>query len=85
MVDRVLRDFRDEDIHRIADTFQAWRGSNIVGAGLVPAQGDHKGRPYANIPGFCKSVTLDEIKAHDYPHPRSLRRRSRARGRRRVL
>jgi type I restriction enzyme M protein len=32
----------------------------------VPAQGDHKGRPYADIPGFCKSVTISDIKAHDY-------------------
>ncbi len=37
-----------------------------VGAGLVPAQGDPKGRPYEDITGFCKSATLDEIRQHGY-------------------
>lgn len=67
MIDRVLRDFDDEkDIRRIADTFHAWRGSDIVGAVLVPAQGDPCGRPYTDDPGFYKSVTLAEIRKHDY-------------------
>jgi len=29
-------------------------------------EGDHKGRPYADIPGFCKSATLDDIRGHGY-------------------
>ncbi|GBE48566.1 type I restriction enzyme EcoKI M protein [bacterium BMS3Bbin12] len=38
-----------------------------VGAGLVPAQeGDHKGRPYEDIPGFCKSATLQEVRKHGH-------------------
>ena len=39
-----------------------------VGAGLVPAlvSGDHKGRPYEDIPGFCKSAKLDEIRKHGH-------------------
>jgi hypothetical protein len=29
-------------------------GANTVGAGLVPAQGDHRqGRPYVDVSGFC--------------------------------
>jgi len=41
----------------------------------VPAQncptgdqptGDHKGRPYVDIPGFCKSATLLEIRKHGH-------------------
>jgi type I restriction enzyme M protein len=66
MVDRTHRELTDEDIARIADTYHAWRGSNTVGAGLVPAQGDHKGRPYVDVPGFCKSATLDEIRNHGH-------------------
>ncbi|NVO14053.1 MAG: SAM-dependent DNA methyltransferase [Rhodoplanes sp.] len=40
-----------------------------VGAGLVPArngsaEGDHEGRPYVDVPGFCKAATLDDIRKH---------------------
>jgi type I restriction enzyme M protein len=66
MVDRTHRELTDEDIARIADTYHAWRGSNTVGAGLVPAQGDHEGRPYVDVAGFCKSATLEEIRKHSH-------------------
>ena len=48
MVDRTHRELTDEDIARIAGTYHAWRGEN--GAGK-----------YADVPGFCKSATLEEI------------------------
>jgi type I restriction enzyme M protein len=57
MVDRVHRELTDEDIAKIAGTYHAWRGDN-VGAGAP--------RPYTDIPGFCKSVTLDEIRRHGH-------------------
>jgi type I restriction enzyme M protein len=50
MKDRVLRDFKREDIERIAGTFHAWR----------------KGEGYADEAGFCKSATLEEIGKHDH-------------------
>ncbi|HEX8362131.1 MAG TPA: class I SAM-dependent DNA methyltransferase [Longimicrobium sp.] len=50
MKDRVLRDFSREDIHRITDTFHAWQ------------QGDR----YEDVPGFCKSATLEEVRARDH-------------------
>ncbi|MFZ2526519.1 MAG: class I SAM-dependent DNA methyltransferase [Rhodococcus sp. (in: high G+C Gram-positive bacteria)] len=51
MVDRVERTFSDEDIERIANTFRTWRGrESAVGA-------------YEDVSGFCKSATIDEIKA----------------------
>ena len=43
----------DSDIGRIARTYHAWRGEK--GAG-----------DYEDIPGFCKSVILDDIKKHGY-------------------
>ena len=66
LVDRTRRELSDADIQKIADTYHAWRGA--VGAGLVPARdkGDHKGRPYEDIPGFCKAATLDEIRRHGH-------------------
>jgi len=45
MVDHTHRELTDEDIARIAGAYHAWRGKS-VGAGLVPAPGDHKSRPY---------------------------------------
>ena len=53
MVDRTHRELTDEDIARIAGTYHAWRGEK--GAGK-----------YADVPGFCKSANLDEIRKHGY-------------------
>lgn len=57
MVDRAERALSDEEIVRIGDTYHAWRGSKSASA---------KGITYEDIPGFCKSATLAEIKAADY-------------------
>jgi len=57
MVDRAERAFSDADIARIADTYHAWRGKpSAAEAGLA----------YDDVPGFCKSAILTEIKASDY-------------------
>jgi type I restriction enzyme M protein len=53
MVDRTHRELTDEDIARIAGTYHAWRGEKATGK-------------YADVPGFCKSATLDEIRKHGY-------------------
>lgn len=57
MVDRAERALSDDDVVRIGDTYHAWRGSSSAAA---------KGLVYEDIPGFCKSVTLSEVKAADY-------------------
>lgn len=53
LVDRTRRELSDEDIARIADTYHAWRGEKDAGA-------------YADVPGFCKAATLEEIRAHNH-------------------
>ena len=53
MVDRTRRELTDEEIKKIADTYHAWRGEKDAGE-------------YDDVPGFCKSATLDEIRKHDY-------------------
>ncbi|MCK4548155.1 MAG: SAM-dependent DNA methyltransferase [Candidatus Eisenbacteria sp.] len=53
LVDRVHRELCDEDIQRIAGTYHAWRGEK--GAGK-----------YEDIPGFCKSATLEDICGHGH-------------------
>ena len=57
MVDRAERSLAPEDIGRIADTYHAWRGTpSAVEQGLT----------YADVPGFCASVSLADIKAAEY-------------------
>jgi type I restriction enzyme M protein len=53
MVDRTHRELTGEEIASIADTYHAWRGEKDAGA-------------YEDIPGFCKSVTLEEIRKHGH-------------------
>ncbi|NNN47174.1 class I SAM-dependent DNA methyltransferase [Vibrio sp. 2-2(8)] len=55
MKDRVLRDFRPEDIQKVADLFHAWKTGEEV-----------NGVTYQDQAGFCKSATLAEIKKHDF-------------------
>jgi type I restriction enzyme M protein len=53
MVDRTRRELTDAEIAEIASTYHAWRGTN-------------RSRTYENVPGFCYSAGLAEIKEHDY-------------------
>lgn len=64
MIDRTHRELTDGDIAKIGGTYHAWRGDE--GDHTGDHTGDHKGRPYQNVAGFCKSATLDEIRAHGY-------------------
>jgi type I restriction enzyme M protein len=52
MKDRVLRDFAPDDIEKIAGTFRAWRA--------------FPNSEYADIAGFCKSATLQDIATHSH-------------------
>ncbi len=61
LVDRVHRELSDEDLAKIAGTYHLWRGDNIVHP--EPVEGR---TTYDNIPGFCKSATLDEIRKHGH-------------------
>jgi type I restriction enzyme M protein len=53
LVDRVHRELSDHDIMKIARIYHAWRGDKDAGE-------------YAGVPGFCKAITLEEIRRHDY-------------------
>jgi type I restriction enzyme M protein len=53
MVDRVHRELTDADIARIARTYHAWRGERDAGE-------------YGDVPGFCKTATLQEVRSHGH-------------------
>jgi type I restriction enzyme M protein len=53
MIDKVHREFAEEDVLRIAETYHAWRG-------------DKSARAYSDVAGFCKSVSTEEIRQHGY-------------------
>ncbi|MFT6990696.1 MAG: type I restriction enzyme M protein [Paraglaciecola sp.] len=53
MVSRVNKELTNDDIAHIAQTYHAWRGEDKEGA-------------YEDVAGYCKSATLDDIKANDY-------------------
>ena len=50
MIDRKVRELSEEDIKKIADTYQNWR----------------KGKEYEDVQGFCKEASLEEIEGQDY-------------------
>jgi type I restriction enzyme M protein len=54
LTDRTHRELTEHDIRRIADTYHAWRGNKGCKA------------KYEDIPGFCKSATLEDIRAHGH-------------------
>jgi len=61
MVDRTHRELTEEEIARIAGMYHLWRGEKS-------GRSEHlEGRTeYTDIPGFCKSTTLDDIRKHGY-------------------
>ena len=50
MVDRTRREFADEDVAQITETYHHWR----------------EGSGYEDVPGFCKAASLEEIRGHNY-------------------
>lgn len=50
MIDRKVRELAEEDIKRIANTYQNWR----------------QGKEYENVKGFCKEATIEEIEGQDF-------------------
>lgn len=53
LVDRTRRELSAEGIAKIADTYHAWRGQPEAST-------------YADVPGFCKAASLDDIRGHNH-------------------
>jgi type I restriction enzyme M protein len=56
MKDRVLRDFTQDDLNTVCETFHNWQ--------VVKAGEGKEG--YEDEAGFCKSAKLEELEKHDY-------------------
>ncbi|MFL5329881.1 MAG: type I restriction-modification system subunit M [Gemmataceae bacterium] len=54
LIDRVHREMTDAEIQRIAETYHAWRGDKSTQV------------KYADVAGFCKSATLEDIRHHGH-------------------
>ena len=81
MIDRKHKTLTEEDIKKIADTYHTWRGemaSMETGQTLLAAEqstienylkeSGEREEPegYEDIPGFCKTATIDEIRKNGY-------------------
>ncbi len=77
MISRIHKELTADDIAEIANTYHAWRGEPVTespayatakdggsadNAGAIIGQSGE----YKDVAGFCKSASLDDIKANDY-------------------
>jgi type I restriction enzyme M protein len=53
MVTRTVKELSDEEITKISNVYNAWRGE----PGL---------EPYEDVAGFCASVKVEDIRTHDH-------------------
>ena len=52
LIDRRHRELSDEDIQKISEIYHKWRGESK--------------RKYKDVKGFCKSVSIEEVKKYEY-------------------
>jgi type I restriction enzyme M protein len=70
MISRTQKELNADDIAAIAKTYHAWKhlpstsGRGAGGEGTGEKSSEDNG--YTDIPGYCKSVTIEEIKSHQY-------------------
>ena len=57
MINRRNKEFSDEDIAQITDTYHAWRSVR---------ENNHSPQPYEDKAGFCKAATLEEVRKNNY-------------------
>jgi type I restriction enzyme M protein len=78
MISRTQKELDADDIAKIAATYHAWRSgrdgspqSSVLGRDGSPSRPTEDAarpvvEPYQDIPGYCKSATLDDMRKHDY-------------------
>lgn len=78
MISRTQKELSVEDIAQITDTYHSWRSGrgacandklSMMSDELKTQNSDpstHHSSAYADVPGYCKSATIKEIKKHDF-------------------
>jgi type I restriction enzyme M protein len=67
LINRRTKEFTEDDIHKIADTYHHWKkGLSDKSNSSDPSGQSNSSDRYQDVPGFCKSVSLDDIRAKDY-------------------
>lgn len=61
MISRKQRELTDADISKIANTYHKWRNKFPSDGGVPEGRGGYK-----DIPGFCKSATIEDIRKNNY-------------------
>jgi type I restriction enzyme M protein len=64
LIDRVHRELTDADLAKIVSTYHAWRGDLPSPTGR--RAGDEGNPGYADVAGFCKSATTQDIASHGW-------------------
>ena len=64
MVNRTLKELTNDDIASITETYHIWRGEELASLDEKSKIVDQK--PYEDIAGYCKAVTLAEMEANDF-------------------
>ncbi|MGB0372244.1 MAG: N-6 DNA methylase, partial [Opitutales bacterium] len=76
MISRTQKELTAEDISKIADTYHSWKHTSPTGrsrdegsensSSPTGRSGDEGQSSYENIPGYCYSAALEDIRKHDY-------------------
>lgn len=75
MVTRKHREFSEEEIQKICDTYHSWRDGFHVRKELLVAEKtvaynirspEKEVTGYQDIQGFCKSASIEEVREHEY-------------------
>lgn len=63
LIDRTHKDFSDEELNKVAATYHAWSG---LPAEASAQAGEKDAGEYEDVPGFCRSASIEEIREHGY-------------------
>lgn len=75
MKDRVHRDFTEEDIATIRDTYLNWRKNSPLESDsdqrkqtepVISSDSDQRKELYRDIKGYCKAANIKEVEKHNY-------------------
>ena len=64
MISRTQKELDEDDIAKIAETYHSWRSQAPTANLKLNTENSTEG--YADVAGYCKSATLEDIRKHDY-------------------